>query len=577
MSQAEEKQQAGQRPPSGKGQAERGVDDNRSYSFWSSIPSRIVGLSVALVIVTTALLGVLAYVSATGSLFEAAESRLTLVGTGAATLLENELRERVRVIRSWAALAQMREVTRSDPRGAIASFLAQSLDPQRADRGAVCTDLRGRVVAQAGLEGLASIARPREHAQLLPRNLGDLALVEFAAPILASGDTGDQIGTLSVFLEPHALLLKIAGVYEKNPWLGFRLDAVADAGPANLKSSPDQIEFRRGVRIPDMAGGWHFVLTVAEPIERTLAPIRDLRRRIVLGALAVMILASLAGSVIALRISRPIRHLTETVQNVAHTRDKELPIELPRASGEVGVLAREFGRMMRGLAEAEEQSVAQSRLALLGEVAASVGHEVRTPLSALRTAAQLLGDEAIDEAQRQRLAEVIVSEADRLNTVVTDLTDSAKPRSALKRPVDVGEVVQRTVGFFHTAYPQKVKTLTAHVRNPGLMVLGDPDQLHQVLLNLVRNAMQAGGDDTWVRVHAERDDDMACIVVEDNGPGFTIEDPARPFTTSKPDGIGLGLAIAKRIVEDHGGTLELANSPTGGALVAIVLPADKEA
>jgi HAMP domain-containing protein len=346
---------------------------DRPYSFWSSIPVRIVGLSVALVIVTVALLGVLSYASATRSLFDAAESRLTLVGSGAATLLENELRERFRIIDSWANLDVMRDLVRGDPRGQIATFLERSLDPQRAERGALCLDPEGRVVAQAGLAALASIARPRQAPQILPRNFNSSALLEFAVPIRGQGEDAPVVGSLSVFLESQALLFEIAGVYERNPWLGFRLDAVADDDHRKPESDPDYIEYRRNIHIGDIAGGWHFVLTVAEPVERTLAPIKDLRQRIILGAALVMALASIAGGALALRISRPIRDLTETVQNVAHSHSRELPLELPRASGEVGVLAREFGSMMRALAAAEEQSVNQSRLALLGEVAASVG------------------------------------------------------------------------------------------------------------------------------------------------------------------------------------------------------------
>jgi signal transduction histidine kinase len=560
--------------PGKPGKRRYGTD--RPYSMWTSIPTRIVGLSIGLVFVTVALLGILAYASATRSLFDAAESRLTLVGSGAATLLENELRERFQIIQSWAALDVMQEINSADRRGHLATFLTRSIDPRRPERGAICMDAKGRIIAQAGLDGLASIARPREVPQVLPRNFESMALVEFGVPVMAGPESALRIGSLSVFVEPHALLVEIASVYERNPWLGFRLDAVADSESRNPTPDPTQIEFRRNVRIPDIAAGWHFVLTITEPVERTLTPVKTLRRRIIVGALAVMLLASIAGSALALRISRPIRNLTLTVQNVARTHDKELLLELPKTSGEVGVLAAEFGSMIRALAEAEEQSVAQSRLALLGEVAASVGHEVRTPLSALRTAAQLLGDESIGETQRQRLAEVIVSEVDRLNTVVTDLTDSAKPRTARKRPVKVSDVIERTVGFFHTADPTGRGRLTSHVGKTEMTVVGDPDQLHQVLLNLVRNATQAGGRDTQVRIHAEQDNGMACIVVEDNGPGFTIEDPARPFATSKPDGVGLGLSIAKRIVEDHDGTLELANAPGGGALVAIVLPLEPD-
>jgi signal transduction histidine kinase len=142
----------------------------------------------------------------------------------------------------------------------------------------------------------------------------------------------------------------------------------------------------------------------------------------------VIALGSGLGALVAWWISRPILRLTSTVQAIAASGRVDAPVQVSPMSGAVGILATAFEGMMRNLAEAQAETLAQSRLAVLGEVAANVAHEVRTPLAVLKTSAQLLTRAELPPDEKRRLGTLVVGEVDRLNRVVTDLVDLRRPR-----------------------------------------------------------------------------------------------------------------------------------------------------
>ena len=257
------------------------------------------------------------------------------------------------------------------------------------------------------------------------------------------------------------------------------------------------------------------------------------------------------------------------------------PVEVRAAPLEEGgrvLVLRPPGRFA-GLAEDEAE------LARVTALAAGLAHEIKNPLAGLKGAADLLAREAGDSPLAD-YGKVIAREAARLDDLVRGLLDLARPRPPARRPVDL-HVLLDEVLLLATAEAPGITVVRRY--DPSLPALpGDRDQLVQVLLNLLNNAVEAmAGDRGTLTVAtglalglatgsaATGRRTMAQVVVEDEGPGFApevLDRPFTPFLTTKASGTGLGLALARRLTEAHGGLLELAQRPGGGARVRVLLP-----
>jgi signal transduction histidine kinase len=228
----------------------------------------------------------------------------------------------------------------------------------------------------------------------------------------------------------------------------------------------------------------------------------------------------------------------------------------------------------------------RDRLAALGEMAAGLAHEIRNPLAAIKGATQYLDPLRLPREDREFL-EIIVEEVDRLNGVVTQFLDYARPLGSSLVPGDVGDILQRTFKLLAPQIPPAIE-ISVEVAPELPLVSCDAEQLKQVFLNLALNSFQAMPEGGRLHVSATlaRDelatwreprfrDDRVEIRFRDTGPGVPTE--ARdsvfvPFYTTKEKGTGLGLAISQRIIKAHHGTLIVSTPPQGGAEFAISLP-----
>ena len=224
-----------------------------------------------------------------------------------------------------------------------------------------------------------------------------------------------------------------------------------------------------------------------------------------------------------------------------------------------------------------EQSLRRTeRMATLGQLAAAVAHEIRNPLAAISGSIELLRQAPPTSEDDRALMTIVNREADRLNTLITELLDYANPRPQQPAELDLAQLVDETVRVFR----QDRGFANVRIDSPGQRVAtiihGDPEKLRQVLWNLLRNAAEATTDRSGtVSVEIVRDEAMAGFVVRDSGPGISAEMMPRifePFFTTKKRGTGLGLATCHSIVHDHGGTIEAANNDTGGAGFTVWLP-----
>lgn len=271
------------------------------------------------------------------------------------------------------------------------------------------------------------------------------------------------------------------------------------------------------------------------------------------------------------RVARPLRDLASAVHEVGG--DQPLPALPTDRSDEIGLLARALADTHASLLEERERRRAAERLALLGRMATSLAHEVRNPVSAIRLHAQLLEGAPAEEAAAS--IALIESEAARIEALVSQWMRYAKPAPLVLAAVNLTELVQQAI---QTMEPQArhakvVMEAPAPLPQPPV-VQADGARLHQVLLNLLLNAIQAmpRGGAVTVQIHAG--EAQMSIVIEDQGPGFSAVALARlgeAFFTEKEGGMGLGLAVSQELCRAHGGELRAENRPEGGARVIVSL------
>jgi two-component system, sporulation sensor kinase E len=223
-----------------------------------------------------------------------------------------------------------------------------------------------------------------------------------------------------------------------------------------------------------------------------------------------------------------------------------------------------------------DQLIRADRLAAMGELTAGVAHEVRNPLGVIRASVQLLEDAQCDAARIHDAAEVIKQEIDRLDKVIKALLDFGRPSKPTLVRADLNELLQDVVLFTTRFARQSDVRIEQHLAEDLPFVDGDPDQLKQVFLNLVTNAVQAmeaqGGT---ITLTTRASGEYVQVSVADTGPGISPEDAPKvfdPFFTKRAEGTGLGLTIVHRIIDEHEGRIEVESSPDG-TVFDVTLPA----
>jgi signal transduction histidine kinase len=231
------------------------------------------------------------------------------------------------------------------------------------------------------------------------------------------------------------------------------------------------------------------------------------------------------------------------------------------------------------LSRLQAELVAQERLSVLGEAAGVVAHEVRNPLGSILNAVAVLKRDKLGPMGTSAV-EMLEEEATRLDEMVRDLLDVVRPLEPRPRSLHLGELAQRTVDLFHERRQLGGVRLSLD-EEPGLPSLSADETLLQLALeNLVRNAVQASPSGGQVQVAVRCVPDGLCLIVEDEGPGVSPADAQRifePFFTTRTTGTGLGLAVVRRVVLAHGGTVSVGQRQGGGARFELRLPLTVEA
>ncbi len=227
----------------------------------------------------------------------------------------------------------------------------------------------------------------------------------------------------------------------------------------------------------------------------------------------------------------------------------------------------------------EQQIIQSERLAAMGQMIGGFAHELNNPLTSILGMAELLQEGEASEAARKQIS-ILHKEARRAAEIVQNLQYFARPPAPGRSQVNLNELVQRTVQM--QAYPLRKSNITVDfLPEPAIpAIVADPNQLMQVFLNLLLNAEQAireSREKGTIRVRIGRTPDSVWIVFQDDGPGIAPENLAHIFdpffTTKRPGrGTGLGLSICKTVLREHGGNIEAASAPGGGAMFTITLP-----
>ncbi len=247
------------------------------------------------------------------------------------------------------------------------------------------------------------------------------------------------------------------------------------------------------------------------------------------------------------------------------------------ASSRLRSQAERLTQIRARLAESE-------KLAVLGQLAGTIAHEVRNPLAILRSMTQNLS-ESVDDEEVDRTCEALIEEMDRLSRVTSSLLDLAKPLSLERSPVGVEEILERTDLLAQQMLAARSIKLTRSGSGSKPVVLeADPDLICQVLLELLSNAAAVSPEGSEVRLESAVLGDLEPsrleLTVVDSGPGVPATERPRifePFYTTRSDGHGLGLAVARQIAEAHGGSLGVTPVATGGARFHLRLPMRSEA
>lgn len=222
------------------------------------------------------------------------------------------------------------------------------------------------------------------------------------------------------------------------------------------------------------------------------------------------------------------------------------------------------------------------RLAVIGQLAAGAAHEIRNPLTSIKSAIQYIqGD--INDTQKQKIIHSTLSEVNRINEILSGLLSFSKQNNPNKREFDLISILEQTLQFIQNTQIKKQIKFIIQFEVSSLPIVADQDQLRQVFINIFLNAIDAIAEEgfIWIEIQPVLIEKVIYyrIMVTDNGIGINEEQLEKifdPFYTTKEEGTGLGLSISYGIIHRHGGSIEIRNHPDGGTQVEIQLPRGTE-
>ena len=397
-------------------------------------------------------------------------------------------------------------------------------------------------------------------------NLLDRTVGESGRMVILLDGEGRAIGaSKSLRNRPPATLDAVA------PWR-FPASRVAQRNGAPLVDGDVIVGSARLAAVaqsPDL--GW--TVLVVQPVAQALAPVQRMALMFLLLLSAIALLTVAVALWVSHAIARPIVALTGLAREYVHTRVLQAPAS--GGVGEVAELSNAFVRMVRDIDLSQKKLIRASKLAVVGEMSSVIAHEVRTPLGIIRSSAQVLGREPGIGAEGRELAGFIESETERLNRLVSAMLDSARPRTPIYSMLDIHELLKRAAALLGRQLADRGISVSFDLRATNPNVECDEEQMTQVILNIMMNALQVLDRGGRIELRTRDSGNALAIDVADNGPGIAPHERAQVFDAfffKREGGVGLGLAIVQQIVQAHGGSIEVAESEQAGALFQIRIP-----
>ena len=300
--------------------------------------------------------------------------------------------------------------------------------------------------------------------------------------------------------------------------------------------------------------------------------------------------------VVGVLIDRPIRKMIRTIRRIENG-DLSARMEEGKKD-EFGLVAKSFNSMLESLESAKkeieiyhaEQMQRAAKLASLGEIVSGIAHEIKNPLTGISCAVQVLQSDMDDRDINKGLTNEILNHIKRLDSTIKDLLNYAKPKPPRFEPLKISSILDKTIFFVYTEARKHKVVIETEIESEEHDVMMDSDQMQQIFLNLIINAIQAMPDGGKLTiVVSEKDEkefeiDVSDIIADDRALEIRFEDTGKgidqeyldsifdPFFTRKSKGTGLGLSISQRIIHEHGGEITVKSTVGKGSVFTVYLP-----
>lgn len=343
------------------------------------------------------------------------------------------------------------------------------------------------------------------------------------------------------------------------------------------------------VSVEDLAGCLERLLEINERLLWRSAARSQFYGWLIPLRITLMVLGPVLGIACGLWIARGFHHsiarISVTLSNTGTGVSQQLgqvtvtpADDLPALQRQVDAVGAHIRSMVDQLHETQQQLLRSERLAAVGQLAAGVAHELRNPLTSVKLLIQTAARRGPAPSLSEKQLWVIQEEIARMEITIQGLLDFARPAVLDRVRHDLRETVQRAVNLIEGRAKQQGVTIRLRTPEQAVMVDGDPAQIHQVFVNLLLNGIDAAahGGTLDVAITAPDMSSGCCrVMFRDSGPGIPetfLGQIFEPFVTTKEHGTGLGLAVSRRIVVEHGGTIAAVNSQQGGAEFTVALP-----
>jgi signal transduction histidine kinase len=493
--------------------------------------------------------------------------------------IERVIFERVQNVHSWSQLAVMQDIQIGDIDKRVSTFL-QELQLSYGDvyQSIYVVDTSGTIVATSSAQNIGKKNLPENRwfaVQLANKslNFGKIQKNRLAiSQEIIDVNSGQKIGILVADFN-WQVIQDLLNNSVQIPTAA----ALVDSQNNLLASTPNWQKIQAGREMHASKNlsskmnlqGWQVRIEKLHSV--AVAPVHRLGYVFLALLLTTILFAALLVTPIAQAITQPLAKLTRFVRSFNKDQRVLAPNDGPP---EVQELAAAFEKMMQDLRKTQVDLTRAAKLAVVGEMSAAMSHEVRTPLGILRSSADILLREPKLTNEGKEVLGFIISETERLNKLVSTLIDAARPRLPAFANVNLTEIVANAIAMLKNQAQLKDINILFH-QTDIVSVRADADQMTQVMMNLLMNAIQILPNGGKIEVSLQDQNDDVVLDVLDDGPGILTQNESQifePFFTQRSGGVGLGLAVVRQIVQAHGGDIHYQASKYQGAQFTLTLP-----